>query len=99
MDNLPSPPDLTKDFVVLGKGDVVIPITDHPKFSSVRLRDVLYYKTAKPRNIINLTLLREDYPKFILGKMKLDKFHGTGIVHVDDPARVILEVDEFDEQR
>ncbi|OCT53345.1 hypothetical protein CLCR_10912 [Cladophialophora carrionii] len=108
MDSSPSPPDdlshLTKeDFIVLGQGDVVIPIVSHPKvksrFSSLRLRDVYYYKTDKPRNIINLTLLREDYPKLMLGKMKLDEFHGTGIVHVDDPGTVILQVDEFDELR
>ncbi|EXJ63954.1 hypothetical protein A1O7_00289 [Cladophialophora yegresii CBS 114405] len=94
-------PDLTKtkDSIVLGKGDVVIPINNNPKISSLRLRDVFYYKTDKARNIINLTLLQKDYPKLMLGKMKLDKFHGTGIVHADDPTRVVLEVDEFDEQR
>jgi hypothetical protein len=98
--DFPPPQDLTtKDFIVLGKGDVVIPIKDHPKFSSIRMRDVFYYKTDRARNIINLTLLREDYPSLMLGKMKLDDFHGTGIVHVDDPERVVLEVDEFDEQR
>ncbi|ETI27864.1 hypothetical protein G647_00313 [Cladophialophora carrionii CBS 160.54] len=110
MDSASSQPDdlshLTKeDFIVLGQGDVVIPIPNKPeskvksKFNSLRLRDVFYYKTDKPRNIINLTLLWDDYPKLMLGKMKLDDLHGTGIVHVDDPETVILEVDEFDELR
>lgn len=93
--NLP-PPDLTKDLVVLGKGDVIIPIQDHPQIAHIHLKDVFYYQTDKPRNLIDLALLQKDYPKLKLGKMKLDKLHGTGIVHADDPERVVLEVDEFD---
>ncbi len=93
----PPPLDLTKEFIVLGKGDVVIPIKDNPKITSVRLRDVLYYTTATavPRNIICLKMLQQDYPKLMLGTMEIDKLHGTGIVHVDEPERVVLEVDRF----
>jgi hypothetical protein len=31
--------------------------------------------------------------------MKIDKLHGTGIVHVVEPDRIVLEVDDFDTER
>jgi hypothetical protein len=96
--DLPAP-DLTKDFVVLGKGEIVIPVQNHPKVTQILLKDVFYYRTDKARNIINLTLLQKVNPELVLGKMKLDHSHGTGIVHIDEPDLVVLEVDEFDEAR
>jgi len=93
-----SPPDASKDFVVLGQGDIVLTIKNHPKLTSIRLKDVFYYETDKPRNIINLKLLQQDYPKLVLGKMKIGTY-GTAIVHLEYPEKVVLEVDEYDEER
>jgi hypothetical protein len=60
------PPDMAKDPVVLGKGNIVIPISNNPKIKSIRLKDVFFYLTEKPRNIINLSLLQKYYPKLML---------------------------------
>ncbi|KAJ9608112.1 hypothetical protein H2200_007100 [Cladophialophora chaetospira] len=38
------PPDLTKPIAVFGQADIFIPIQDHPRITSIRLRNVCYYK-------------------------------------------------------
>lgn len=92
-----SAPGPDKDFAVLGRGDIVISVDDHPRISSLRLRDVFYYRTDKPRNIINLELLQQDHPELIQGKMKFGTY-GTAIVHADDPEKVVLQVDAYDDR-
>ncbi|KIY00290.1 uncharacterized protein Z520_03975 [Fonsecaea multimorphosa CBS 102226] len=90
--------DRTKDFMVLGKGDVVIPIIGSERLTAIRLRDVFYYKTDKPSNIINLKLLQCDYPKLVLSQtIKIGKY-GTAIEHADDTGKALLIVDEYDRE-
>ncbi|OAP57956.1 hypothetical protein AYL99_07046 [Fonsecaea erecta] len=91
--------DSTKDFVVLGKGDVVIPIIGSAKLTAIRLRDVFYYKTDNPRNIINLKALQQDYPKLVLSQTVKIGTHGTAIEHVDEPGKALFIVDEYDAER
>ncbi|KAH0830776.1 hypothetical protein AYO21_10010 [Fonsecaea monophora] len=89
--------DQSKEFVVLGKGDVVIPIARCEKLTAIRLQNVLYYKTDKPRNIINLKALQRDYPKLVLNRTVKIGIYGTAIEHADDPGKALLVVDEYDE--
>ncbi|KIW24973.1 uncharacterized protein PV07_10649 [Cladophialophora immunda] len=91
--------DRTKDFVVLGKGDVVIPITRSDRLTAIRLQDVLYYKTDKPRNIINLKALQRDYTRLVLSQIIKIGIYGTAIEHVDEPGKALLVVDEYDAER
>ncbi|EXJ72976.1 uncharacterized protein A1O5_04125 [Cladophialophora psammophila CBS 110553] len=91
--------DRTKEFVVLGKGDVVIPVTGSERLTAIRLRDVFYYKTHEPRNIINLKSLQSDYPKLRLSQTVRIGIYGTAIEHADEPGKALLIVDEYDAER